>query len=134
MWVWVTPEFLSKKHLNFGQGLEFLKFGQGNRGPNQQNRRKAKEHIRKSKEKQRQLDKTIRVRDPYFLLKHFLFNIFSVLVAPRLEANSAQKEALLESADRWSDRSRGGAHIIYTQNLIVVGFREVNSKTMTLKL
>ena len=36
--VYCTPELLSKKHLNFGQGLEFLKFGQGNRGPNQQNR------------------------------------------------------------------------------------------------
>ena len=29
-----TPHFLSKKHLNFGQGLEFLKFGQGNRDLN----------------------------------------------------------------------------------------------------
>ena len=32
-----ATELLSKKHLNFGQGLEFLKFGQGNRGLNQQN-------------------------------------------------------------------------------------------------
>ena len=42
-----TPELLSKKHLNFGQGLEFLKFGQGNRGLNQENRRHSKETIRK---------------------------------------------------------------------------------------
>ena len=41
-----TPEFLNKKHQNCGQGLEFLKFGQGNRGLNQQNRRKSKEIIR----------------------------------------------------------------------------------------
>ena len=41
-----TPEFLNKKHLNFGKGLEFLKFGQGNRGLNQQIRRKSKETIR----------------------------------------------------------------------------------------
>ena len=26
-----TPESLNKKHLNFGQGLEFLQFGQGSR-------------------------------------------------------------------------------------------------------
>ena len=44
-----TPEFLSKKHLNFGQGLEFLKFGQGNRDPNQQNRRKTTEKHYKNK-------------------------------------------------------------------------------------
>ena len=41
-----TPEFLNKKHLNFGQGLEFVKFGQVHRGLNQQNRRKSKEAIR----------------------------------------------------------------------------------------
>ena len=69
---------MSKKHLNFGQCLEFLKFGQGNRGLNQQNRRKSKEKIRKHKEKQRKFDKKIRVRDPYFLLKNLLFNIFGV--------------------------------------------------------
>ena len=61
-----TPEFLNKKHLNFGQGLEFLKFGQGNRGPNQQNRRKTEEKIRKNEGKQRKFDKKIRDRDPYF--------------------------------------------------------------------
>ena len=44
---YTTPEFLNKKHLNFGQGLEFLKFGQGNRGLNLQNRRKSTENIRK---------------------------------------------------------------------------------------
>ena len=36
----VTLEFLDKKHADFGQGLEFLKFGQGNRGLSQQNQRK----------------------------------------------------------------------------------------------
>ena len=41
-----TSELLTKKHLKFGQGLDFLKFGQGNRGPDQQNRRKTKEAIR----------------------------------------------------------------------------------------
>ena len=46
----ITPGFLNKKHLNFGQGLEFLKFGQGNRGPNQQNRRTTEEKIRKTME------------------------------------------------------------------------------------
>ena len=50
-WQRCTPEFLSKKHLNFGQGLEFLKFGQGNRGPNQQNGRSTKE----KKEKPRKI-------------------------------------------------------------------------------
>ena len=75
-----TPEFLSKKYLNFGQGLEFLKFGQGNRGPNQQNRRKTEEKIRKNEGNQRNFDKKIRDRDPYFLFKTFLFNIFSVLL------------------------------------------------------
>ena len=73
-----TPEFLNKKHLNFGQGLEFLKFGQGNRGLNQQNRRKSKETIRNNKGKRAKLDKKIRGRDPYFLFNNFLFNIFSV--------------------------------------------------------
>ena len=48
-----TLEFLNKKHLNFGQGLEFLKFGQGNRGLNQQIQRKSKEHIRTTKGKTR---------------------------------------------------------------------------------
>ena len=42
--------FLNKKHLNFGQGLEFLKFGQGNRDLDQQNRRKSKEIIRTTRE------------------------------------------------------------------------------------
>ena len=73
----VTPEFLSKKHLNLGQGLEFLKFGPGNRGPNQQNQRKNKRTYNK---KQRKIYKKFRVRDPYFLLKNFLFNIFSVFL------------------------------------------------------
>ena len=41
------PEFLNKKHVNFGQGLDFLNFGQGNRGLNQQNRWTTKEIIRK---------------------------------------------------------------------------------------
>ena len=73
-----TPELLNKKHLNFDQGLEFLKFGQGNRGLNQQNRRKSKETIRNNKVKRWKIDKKIRDRDPYFLPNHFLFAIFSV--------------------------------------------------------
>ena len=74
-----TPAFLSKKHLHLGQGLEFLKFGQGNRGLNQRNRRKTKESIRKKEGRRGQIDKKIRGRDPYFLLDRFLFDIFSVL-------------------------------------------------------
>ena len=62
-----TPAFLSKKHLNFGQGLEFLKFGQGNRGPNQQNRRQTEDKIRNNEGKQTKNDKKFRDRDPYFL-------------------------------------------------------------------
>ena len=61
---------MSKKHLNFGQGLEFLKFGQGNRGPNQQNRRKAEEKIRKNEGKRGKIDKKFRRRDPYFLFNN----------------------------------------------------------------
>ena len=67
-----TPQFLSKKHLNFGQGLEFLKCGQGNRGLNQSNRRKSEENIRKNEANLRKIDKQFRVREPYFLLKMFL--------------------------------------------------------------
>ena len=73
-----TPEFLSKKHLNFGQGLEFLKFGQGNRGLNHQNRSKTKETIRKQEGKRGKIDKKIRGREPYFLLNIFLFQKRSV--------------------------------------------------------
>ena len=40
-----TPDCCSKKHLNFGQGLEFLKFGQGNRNINQQNRTKKQKQL-----------------------------------------------------------------------------------------
>ena len=35
-----TPNFLDKKCIVFGQGLEFLNFSQGNRGQNEENRRK----------------------------------------------------------------------------------------------
>ena len=73
-----TPELLNKKHINFGQGLEFLKFGQGNRGPNQQNRRKAEEKIRKNEGTQRKFDKKFRNRDPYFLFKIFLLKEIGV--------------------------------------------------------
>ena len=76
-----TPEFLNKKHLHFGQGLEFLKFGQGNRGLNQQIRRKSKETLRTNEGKRGKSDKKIRVRDPYFLFDNFLFNLFSVVVS-----------------------------------------------------
>ena len=66
-----TPKILSKKHVNFGQGLEFLNFSQGNRGQNEQNQRKNERNRRK-------FDKKFRVPGPYFLLKIFLFNIFGV--------------------------------------------------------
>ena len=64
------PELLSKNRLNFGQGLEFLKFGQGNRGLNQPKRRKSKEAIRKNDGQRKRIDKEIRGRDPYFLFGH----------------------------------------------------------------
>ena len=86
-----TSSFLSKKHLNFGQGLEFLKFGQGNRGPNQQNRRKTEEKIRKNEGNLRKNDKKFRDRDPYFLFNFFLFNIFSVFGLSRSQAIESQK-------------------------------------------
>ena len=73
---WATPECLSKKHLDVGQGLEFLKFGQGNRGLNQ-HRRRTKETIRNHEGKRWNIDKTIRGRDTYFLF-FLLFNLFGV--------------------------------------------------------
>ena len=79
-----TPEFLSNKHVNFGQGLEFLKFGQGNRGPNQQNQRKTTENIRTAEGNRRKFDKKFRDRDPYFLFKNFLFDMFSVEVSRKI--------------------------------------------------
>ena len=63
-----TLELLDKKHLIFGQGLKFLKFGHGNRGENEQNRRNNQENPRKDKKTQRKIDKKFRDRDPYFLL------------------------------------------------------------------
>ena len=33
-----TLELLSKKRVNFGQGLDFLKFSEGSRGENEENR------------------------------------------------------------------------------------------------
>ena len=69
---------MDKKHLNFGQGLEFLKFGQGNRGPNQQNRRKTDEKIRKNEENRRKFDKKFRDRDPYFSFNIFLLKNIGV--------------------------------------------------------
>ena len=76
----VTPEFLNKKHLNFGQGLEFLKFGQGNRGLNQQHRRKTKETIRNNEGQRGTMDKTIQGPDFSLLLTVLLFNIVSTVV------------------------------------------------------
>ena len=73
-----TPEFLSKKHVNFGQGLDFLKFSQGNRGQNQENQRKHEENQRKNEEIRGKTDKKFRNREPYFLLKIFLFKKKSV--------------------------------------------------------
>ena len=43
-----TLEFLSKKHVKFDQGLDFLNFCQGNRDENEQNRGKNQEHLRKT--------------------------------------------------------------------------------------
>ena len=71
-------DFLDKKHLNFGQGLEFLKFGQKNPGPNQQDQRKAKEAIRKTRGTWGNIDKKIEDGDPYFLHNNFLSHIFNV--------------------------------------------------------
>ena len=71
---------MKKKHLNYGQGLEFLKFGQGKRGLDQQNKKKPKDTIRNNEGKRGKNDQTIRGRDPYFLFDFFLFNIFSVVV------------------------------------------------------
>ncbi len=65
----LAPDLLSKKHLIFGQGLEFLEFGQRNRSKKQQNRRKAEEHISKHEEHHRFFNKKFRDRDPYFLLR-----------------------------------------------------------------
>ena len=45
------PDFLNNKHLNFGQRLESLKFGQGYRGPNQQKSRRSTEAIRENEGK-----------------------------------------------------------------------------------
>ena len=39
----VTLTFLSKKHVNFGEGLDFLKFSQGNREESTESQRKIKE-------------------------------------------------------------------------------------------
>ena len=79
-----TPEFLSKKHLNFGQGLEFLKFGQGTRGLNQQHRRQSKKTMRKPEGKRGKIDKTIRGRDPYSLFNNFLSNILVYIIYTRV--------------------------------------------------
>ena len=49
---------MTKKHLNFGQGLDFLKFRQGNRGENEGNRRKTQENLRKKKEN-RKIEQTL---------------------------------------------------------------------------
>ena len=46
-----TLEVFSKKYLNVGQGLDFLKFSEGNRGQNEENRRKIVETSRKTNEK-----------------------------------------------------------------------------------
>ena len=61
-----THEFLSKKHLNFGQGLDFLKFSEGNRGQNRENQNK-------NNENQTNTDQKYRKPDSIFLLKIFLF-------------------------------------------------------------
>ena len=45
-----TLEFLSKKHLKFDQGLDFLKSSEGNRFKNEGNRREIQEKVWKTKE------------------------------------------------------------------------------------
>ena len=60
-----TPEFLSKKHVIFDQGLDFLIFCQGNRGKNKEKRGKKQEHIRKCEEH-------LENPGPYFLFNIFL--------------------------------------------------------------
>ena len=76
--VHTTPEFLNKKHLIFGQGLEFLRFGQRNRDLNLQHRRTTKETARTNQEQRGNFDKKIRDRDSNLLSTNFLFAIFSV--------------------------------------------------------
>ncbi len=39
-----TLEFLSKKYLNFGKGLDFLKFSERNRSENDENQREIEEN------------------------------------------------------------------------------------------
>ena len=46
----ITPSCLNKKHLNFGQGLDFLNISEGNRRPNEENRRENDETARTIKE------------------------------------------------------------------------------------
>ena len=72
-----TPEFLNKKHLNFGQGLEFLKFGQGNRGLNQQHQRKTKETIRTNEGKR---GKSIRQFEVETLISYLIISYSIFLV------------------------------------------------------
>ena len=48
-----TLEFLNKKYTNFDQGLDFLIFYQGNRGENQDKRKKPVEN-KKNNEKTKQ--------------------------------------------------------------------------------
>ena len=68
-----TLDFLSKKHVKFDQGLDFLNFCQGNRGKNQEKPRTNHEKIRKNEE-------NLKNPGPYFLLNIFLlYTIFSKL-------------------------------------------------------
>ena len=73
-----TLEFLSKKHLNFGQGLDCLNFSQGNRRESEENLGSTQEKIRENEENQRQIDKTNRNRDSNFLLESFFLKLFCV--------------------------------------------------------
>ena len=45
-----TLDFLSKKHVKFGQGLDFLRFSEGNRGENDENRRKNNDKSKKHRQ------------------------------------------------------------------------------------
>ena len=71
-----TLEFLNKKHLIFGQGLDFLKYRQGNRGENEQNGRNNLENPRRTRKIQ---ENSIRNLEIEILISYyFLKKLFSV--------------------------------------------------------
>ena len=62
---------MSKKHVKFDQGLEFLILDHGDRGKAKENHRKLEENIRK-------LNEHLGIPGSRFLLNIFLVNIFGV--------------------------------------------------------